>query len=114
MHISIQQTIPKIGNIVVRELPAGQFAQTLCVSFFNAPALLRKPSATNAVGGRGGEQTCIQSATSALRRLMYLTLSLRTFTAWDGWRCAWDRSVRSFVKAFERATHQHSRVVLSR
>jgi hypothetical protein len=81
MHIFIQKTIPKIRDIVVRELPASQFAQALCISFFNAPALLRKPSAINADGGRGSEQTCSQSATSAFRRLMYLTLSLRTFTA---------------------------------
>lgn len=82
--------LPKVCHLSIREVSSRQLPQALRINLFDAPPFLNKN--VNVLVGHvpaAMDPTCNQSAMPALIRLMFLTRSSSTLTAWAGWRCVW-------------------------
>jgi hypothetical protein len=123
--------LPELG-LRIRHPKLGQLSQRLGVLFLDSPTFLstdqlqlRLPFLTrHLLGGpvKVSNRTCSQSAISLLSLLMRLTRSVRTTTAWPGWRLSYKREREREAKSAMRlqqcivreTAYQHSRVFSSR
>jgi hypothetical protein len=112
----------RIGDLVEKQLSKACHICLLDFSALLVPclSLLDLPTLTGPVGPKPplAHRTCSHSATSRLILFIRLTLSLRTCTAWFGWRLACGgeahRPVSAGLAPIETSTYQHRRVLGSR